>query len=414
MLPNDSIKPKYDSACFSHLPGLVKDALRGEATSPLTPALFSEPQQKFDKVVFFLIDAFGWRFFEKYGDRYPFLQHFIKHGKVSKLTSQFPSTTSAHVTTLFTNQVVGQHGVFEWQYYEPKLDAMIVPLLYSFSGEEQPELLSGVDIDPREILPNSTFFETLQAQGVTPWIFQDNTYLRSTYSATMTRGARASGYKTLAEVLVNVRLRLKKTPAPAALFLYIDTLDATLHRYGPGAPQVEAEIDAIFTIMDRAFLQQVDGAFENTLFLLTADHGQMWVDPKKTLYLNQTPQFPQIRRLLRENRRGEVLAPGGSPRDMFLYVKEPLLGEAKALVAAAVQGRADVYSIDELIAEGLFGPEPPSPTFLSRVGNLVILPRKHETVWWYEKDRFEQKFYGHHGGLSPEEMEIPMLTYHFV
>ena len=156
------------------------------------------------------------------------------------------------------------------------------------------------------------------------------------------------------------------------------------------------------------------GIADETTLILTADHGQMWVDPKKTLYLNQTPQFPQIRRLLRENRRGEVLAPGGSPRDMFLYVKEPLLGEAKALVAAAVQGRADVYSIDELIAEGLFGPEPPSPTFLSRVGNLVILPRKHETVWWYEKDRFEQKFYGHHGGLSPEEMEIPMLTYHFV
>jgi predicted AlkP superfamily pyrophosphatase or phosphodiesterase len=407
------IKPKYDSACFSHLPGLVKDALLGETISPLTPALFPDSPPKFDKVVFFLIDAFGWRFFEKYSDRYPFLQHFIKHGQVSQLTSQFPSTTSAHVTTLFTNQVVGQHGVFEWQYYEPKLDAMIVPLMYSFAGEEQPELLRGVDSDPREILPNSTFFEALQAQDVTPWIFQDNAYLRSTYSATMTRGAKASGYKTLAEALVNLRLRMSKATAPAAFFLYIDTLDATLHRYGPGSPQVEAEIDAIFTTMERAFWQKIDGGFENTLFMISADHGQMEVDPKTTLYLNQTPQFPKIRKLLKENRRGDVLAPGGSPRDMFLYVKEPMLGEAKALVAAAVQGRADVYTIDELIGAGLFGPRPLSPTFLSRVGNLVVLPHKYETVWWYEKGRFEQKFYGHHGGLSPEEMEIPLLTYHF-
>ncbi len=413
MFQTDIIKPNYDSACFSHLPALVKDALVGGATSPLTPGLLSDSQQKYDKVVFFLIDAFGWRFLEEFGDRYPFLQHFIKHGKVSKLTSQFPSTTTAHVTTLFTNQVVGQHGAFEWQYYEPKLDEMIVPLLYSFSGEEQPELLRGVDIDPSEILPNSTFFETLQAEGVTPWIFQDNTYLRSTYSAMMTRGAKASGYKTLAEALVNLRLRVNKTPAPAAFFLYIDTFDATLHRYGPGSPQVEAEADAMFTIMDRAFLQQIDGAFENTLFMITADHGQMEVDPKTTLYLNQTPQFPKIRKLLKENRRGKVLAPGGSPRDMFLYVQEPMLGEAKALVASAVQGRADVYTIDELIEEGLFGPQPLSPTFLSRVGNLVILPHKYETVWWYEKDRFEQKFRGHHGGLSPEEMEIPFLSYQF-
>ena len=413
MLPNDIIKPNYDSACFSHLPALVRDALLGETTSALTPTLVSDSQQKYDKVVFFLIDAFGWRFLEEFGDRYPFLQHFIKHGKVSKLTSQFPSTTTAHVTTLFTNQVVGQHGVFEWQYYEPKLDEMIVPLMYSFSGEEQPELLRGVDIDPGEILPNSTFFETLQAQGVTPWIFQDNAYLRSTYSAMMTRGAKASGYKTLAEVLVNLRLRMSKTPSPAAFFLYIDTLDATLHRYGPGSPQAEAEVDAMFTTMERTFWQKIDGGFENTLFMITADHGQMEVDPKTTLYLNQTPQFPKIRKLLKKNRRGEVLTPGGSARDMFLYVQEPMLGEAKSLVASAVQGRADVYTIDELIGEGLFGPEPLSPAFLSRVGNLVILPRKYETVWWYEKDRFEQKFRGHHGGLSPEEMEIPLLTYHF-
>jgi hypothetical protein len=82
-------------------------------------------------------------------------------------------------------------------------------------------------------------------------------------------------------------------------------------------------------------------------------------------------------------------------------------------VTEAVQDKADVYTVNELIDEGLFGPEPLSPTFLSHVGNLVILPRKYETVWWYEEGRFEQKFYGHHGGLSPEEMEIPLLLYSF-
>ena len=46
---------------------------------------------------------------------------------------------------------------------------------------------------------------------------------------------------------------------------------------------------------------------------------------------------------------------------------------------------------------------------MSRVGNLVILPHAHETVWWYEAGRFEQKFYGSHGGLSREEMETLLL-----
>jgi len=413
MLNPNMIKPQYDSNCFSQIPGLVWDALLGDTTSALTPTLLPDTQHKYDKVVFFLIDAFGWRFFEQYREHYPFLQRFITDGKVAKLTSQFPSTTSAHVTTLFTNQSVGQHGVFEWQYYEPKLDQMIVPLLYSLSGEERPELLRALVDDPATILPKNTFFESLQEQSVSPWIFQDNAYVQSTYSTMMTRGAKGSGYKTLAEALVNVLLRVDKTASPAAYFLYIDSLDATLHRYGPGSPQVEAQIDAIFTTMERVFWPQASDSFQNTLFIISADHGQMEVDPKTTLYLNLTPQFPQIRKLLKENQQGEVLTPGGSARDMFLYVKESMLEQAKALVTDAVQDKADVYITEELIKEGLFGPEPLSSAFLSHVGNLVILPRKYETVWWYEKGRFEQKFYGHHGGLSPEEMEVPLLLHSF-
>ncbi|MEP7284147.1 MAG: hypothetical protein ABI947_00100 [Chloroflexota bacterium] len=52
----------------------------------------------------------------------------------------------------------------------------------------------------------------------------------------------------------------------------------------------------------------------------------------------------------------------------------------------------------------------PSATFMGRVGNLVILPYKYESVWWYEKGRFEQDFFGHHGGLTPDEMETILLA----
>ncbi|MCX7938993.1 MAG: hypothetical protein N2545_06100, partial [Thermoflexales bacterium] len=62
-----------------------------------------------------------------------------------------------------------------------------------------------------------------------------------------------------------------------------------------------------------------------------------------------------------------------------------------------------------LIEAGLFGPEP-TTVFLERVGNLVVLPAPGETVYIFEKDRFEQKYYGHHGGLSPQEMEIPLIA----
>ena len=51
-----------------------------------------------------------------------------------------------------------------------------------------------------------------------------------------------------------------------------------------------------------------------------------------------------------------------------------------------------------------------SENLRSRIGNLVILPYYGESVWWYEKNRFEQNMLGHHGGLTRQEMEIPLLA----
>ena len=68
---------------------------------------------------------------------------------------------------------------------------------------------------------------------------------------------------------------------------------------------------------------------------------------------------------------------------------------------------AEVRPVRDLVAAGYFGDTPPSRRFLERVGNAVILPRPGRAVWWHEEGRFESRHPGDHGGLSPEEMEIP-------
>jgi hypothetical protein len=94
---------------------------------------------------------------------------------------------------------------------------------------------------------------------------------------------------------------------------------------------------------------------------------------------------------------------------MFLYIKDNLLDEAQAFLASRLDGKAEVAKVSELIAGGYFGPNI-SAEFRARVGNLVILPHRYESVWWYVKDKFEQNYYGHHGGLTPQEMEIALFT----
>lgn len=405
-----SIAPRYDAGGFAHLPQLLAAAFAGQG-SPLLDA--AGLTGSFDNVVFLLVDAFGWRFFEQFADNYPFLRR-LAGGHVAKITSQFPSTTAAHLTTLGSGMAVGQHGIFEWQYYEPQLDAMIVPLLFSFSGDAMPETLRGAGIEAAHLLPDMTMFTSLAQQEVATYVFEPAIYAYSPYSQVLTQGATAIPYKTLPEVLVTLRqllLHPSATGSPRLFYLYIDEIDAIGHRHGPRSPHLAAEIDSLFTQLERILWPGLEGRCGNTLLVLTADHGQIEVDPATTMYLNLSPHFARLQPLLAQNRRGQTLTPGGSPRDVFLYTRPGAADEAAAVIEKIVAGRADVRKTADLIAGGYFGPAPASSRLLDRMSELVILPHPGETVWWYEKDRFEQKFYGHHGGLTPQEIEIPLLLY---
>jgi predicted AlkP superfamily pyrophosphatase or phosphodiesterase len=388
----DFLKPRYDEGGFARIPDRIKNAFASG---------------NYDTVILLLVDGFGWRFFERFQDA-PFLKRMAKRGQIEKLTSQFPSTTAAHVTTIHSGLTVGQSGVYEWYYYEPQLDHIIAPLLFSHAGTKERDTLKQAGVRPELLYPRGIFYPELKKIGVDPYVFGIRDYTPSTYSSVVMAGAEQHAFKTVSEALVNLRLLLEKQTKPAYVHLYFDKIDGLCHEYGPDAPQTEAEIETFLLIMEHYFERIFSG--RKILFLMTADHGASEVDPQTTIYLNNEPRLAGFERFLKRNLKGELLVPAGSARDMFLYIREEMLEEAESFLAPRLEGKADVVKTEDLISDGYFGPEL-SARFHERVGNLVILPYRYESVWWYEKGKFEQKFYGHHGGLTPQEMETVLYSY---
>jgi predicted AlkP superfamily pyrophosphatase or phosphodiesterase len=390
-LSSHFIQPRYDTGGYAGIPA----RLRAQLTSG-----------QYDAVVFFLIDGFGWRFIERFQDA-PFLKRLARAGTVEKLTSQFPSTTAAHVTTIHSGLPVGESGVYEWYYYEPLLDRVIAPLLFSFSGDKDRDTLKG-QIDARKLYPTKTLYNQLRNEGIESHVFGIRDYTPSTYSNVVMNGATLNAFKTLPEALVNLGLLLEKQTKPTYVHLYFDKIDSLCHEYGPNAPQTDAEIETFLLIMEHYFARMFPKG-KRILFLMTADHGASEVDPRTTVFLNKDARFAGVERFFLSNRSGELIVPAGSARDMFLHVKEDLLDEAQEFLAKRLEEQAEIVKVSELMRDGYFG-STLSPEFKSRVGNLVILPRRHESVWWYVKDKFDQRFYGHHGGLTPQEIEIALFT----
>jgi hypothetical protein len=59
------------------------------------------------------------------------------------------------------------------------------------------------------------------------------------------------------------------------------------------------------------------------------------------------------------------------------------------------------------VASGLFGPGQPHPRLLDRLGDMIAAARGSAYWWWGDK---ENRLHGRHGGLSPDEMLVPLLA----
>lgn len=406
---NEFIMPLYDSYCFSNIPQAIKNILLHENKPSLPNDVFGDLLQSNNNVLLFLIDGFGWNFFEKYKDTSPFLQRLIRKGIVSKLTAQYPTTTANQITTIHTGLKVGQHGNYEWFHYDPELDAIIAPLLFSFAGKKIRNTLTHTGIDSTKIYPQTTLYSQLIKSKIKSFVYLDKEFAFSPYSKSVIRGAEVISYTTIPEALTNLIRKIKCNKSGTYYFFYFNKIDTIAHKYGPDSPQCDAEITMLLDTLENVFYRNIKGAAKKTILLMTSDHGQVKVVPEETVYLNL--QYPEIKNWIQVNKKGELLAPAGTCRDMFLHIREQYLDRAQKFLQNKLNNKTEIYKVKDLIAYGFFGTEKPSKFFLDRVGNLVVLCKGNHTVWWYEKDRFEQIYKGHHGSLTRQEMEIPFACF---
>jgi hypothetical protein len=391
----DWCRPEQGRRCFDQLPATVERVLTGTTGGPaLTMPLFGE---RFERVVFVYLDAFGWALFERHAE-HPLFGRAHAQGIVARLTSQFPSTTTAEVTTIHSGLPVAEHGLYEWHLYEPALDRLITPLLFSFAGDGERGTLGGV-LDPDSVFPSESVYTGLGAAGVRSTVLLPVAIAGAVPNIALLRDADVLPYTTPEAAMAAAGAALE--PAPAYVHVYLDEIDSLMHAVGPEGPLVETAV--------RLALDALAGAAfaPGTLILLTSDHGMSPVDPHRTVYVNDA--WPELAAHLETGADGKPLAPAGSCRDLFLHARAGHVDEVCTRLAERLEGIADVVPVERLVAEGIFAE--PSARLRARLANVVVLPHYGEAVYWHEAGRFVQKLHGQHGGLSPEEMEIPLVAW---
>ena len=392
---------------LSKLPNSIISVLTPEKSkNRLDYSYFND---SYDKVVLFLIDGLGKNYLQKFNESNNFLRTIKRIGADYFLICQFPSTTASNVTTIHTGLPVAQHGMYEWFYYEPLVDDIIAPVLFSYAGDDDRETLQN-KFNPDDIYPTKNVYQKLNQHGVKSFVFQEKKLINTNYSKILLEGAEVKGYVTLSNGFKTLAECINNENRKAYYLFYYSQIDKSSHEYGPESKKANKEVRGLLKALEKLRIN-LNKSDENILFILTSDHGQIALDKEKNIYLNQ--EFGEIEKYIKKSRNGNLLVPAGSPRDMFLYIKDEMLDEALDFLQDKLHEKAVVCKTSYLIKKGYFGRKKVSKVLQSRLSNLAILPLENWTVWWYKKKIFEVDISGHHGGLSEDEMEIPFLVWNY-
>jgi hypothetical protein len=219
-------------------------------------------------------------------------------------------------------------------------------------------------------------------------------YENTGFTQAVFRGATYRGANVVDELVAQTKLALAKSPS--LVYLYMNDLDSAGHNDGVGSDKWLAAL----TMLDQMAKQLIIELPKGTRIWLTADHGMVNVEEKIVM-----------------GRDNQLLAGiatiAGEPRARHLYLDEALdspaaRAEVKSRWEEFLGNRADIYTREDALTAGLFGPNSSADTF-DRMGEIIAIAKGGLILIEAERESLEGSMVGHHGALTEIENYVPLL-----
>jgi hypothetical protein len=403
-LDGDFVFPDYLGGSILNLPSSICYALGAESLGavPLRPELTVTGSTGLQRVILVLVDALALHRLQRWmsDGTAPVWSHLAEQGKLSALTSIVPSTTSAALTSLWTGRSPVEHGVVGYEMWLKEygvVSNMILHTPISFENDAGSLLKAG--FKPDQFLNLPTLGTHLASSGVKSYAMQHRSIIRSGLSQMFFKDVDVHGFLTPAELWVNLRHLVESNPPQRQYFwVYTGQLDHFSHYYHPDDERTAAEFGEFSRAFELNFLQQLSPAIRHgTLVILTADHGMLATKKSARYDLHNHPELSRCLHIL----------PTGEHRLMYLFVKPGQADQVRSYFDQTWPGKFVFLDPAEAVSKGLFGPGMPHPRLADRTGDLIVVARDDAYLWWADK---ENPLIGQHGGLSADEMIVPLLT----
>ena len=357
-----------------------------EKTSIKDDVRLSELSRMYSKnnhAVLFLADGFGMNFFEMLPHR-----SFIKENFFMKGTSVFPSSTGPNLLSLSTGTWPGSHGDLGWETYLNQISDSSTLIKWERSKDKKK--LSDLGLNLEEVYLEKSLLSDykINFSFMVPHEYKDVPLLN------WISNGKILPYKNIFDSLSFCIDRIKSSQERTLTFIYWPDIDFFAHKTGAFSEETknnELKLEDIFLIFKKYLPKNVS-------LLLTSDHGHLDVSNKRI----KLQEYNEIQQMLLAPISGEqrfAFLHLGENRDKFYQIFKDQFGD-----------KFFIFDSKNISSDGLFGPNVKKEVLL-RMGDTTIISQSDYSLDFSKNHNDLSGLLSDHGGLSHEEMDIPIIFY---
>ena len=403
------ILPQYGGYSIANLARTIvsllgkeeEDALAQAALEPALPGnAWKHLAGGVRTVVVVVLDAVGYLSFKRLLEReQTSFGWLVENGTFVPLTSVFPSTTMAALSSIWTGRTPADHGFLGRRLFlaEYGFLADMIRLMPAIHG--QPGSLMQWGWVPEAFIPVPHLAQLLADVGGRTVAHLYGPHAGGGLSRLFLRGVEhIEGFINYSDMWINVRETVtQRKEAPLLASAYWAGTDDVAHTYGPEDERLEAAVRQIAQSFERDFLAPLPAAArEGTVVIITADHGQVETPPERAVHLEDHPALKEML----------LGPPSAEPRASYLHVRRGCAEMARDYIATYLGDQFLVLDMEQAVAAGLFGPGEMPRESRKRLGDLLLLARDDSRLI---PEGASARDRGEHGSLWPEEMLVPLL-----
>lgn len=340
--------------------------------------------KKYKNIIFLVLDGLGEHILNNISK-----DGFLKNNKIDCVTSVYPSTTTAALTTYYSGKSPYETGWIAWSQYFKEYGRAIDMLSHKESYMREPLKNPNLDVF-KDVVHYESIYERIEEASPNVKAYE----IQPDYAER--RAKRSIRANNIDELIMNIEDLCQKQDNNF-IFAYSDNPDGLLHKYGTDSQEVKT-----FVKEAEEKIQKMCNNFDDdTILIISADHGHKNIEKSYTLL-----DYPEIQECL-------IMPASLESRVLTFWVKEDmkeifvkrfnkifekefwLMTEEEFLDKYHFLGYGDKhYKIDDFIGNFVA---------LSVAGSMIRL----ETFLIEGKPIKKST----HCGLSKEEMEVPVIIY---